>query len=46
MEAYVTLKDYNEDIPNTISFCLINPSKSSIGKIKLFLIRSTNKYNL
>ena len=32
-KAYITIKDHKEDFPNKISCRLINPSKSSIGKI-------------
>ena len=32
-EAYITMKDHKEDLPNKILCRLINPSKSSIGKI-------------
>ena len=32
-EAYITIKDYKESFPYKLSFRLLNPSKSDIGKI-------------
>ena len=32
-ESYITIKDHKEHFPNKISFRLVNPSKSDIGKI-------------
>ena len=32
-EAFLTIKDHKEGFPHTLSFRLINPSKSDIGKI-------------
>ena len=31
--AYMTVKDHKEELPEKISFRLINPSKSEIGKL-------------
>ena len=31
-EAYITIKDHKESFSNKILCCLINPSKSSVGK--------------
>ena len=33
-EAFLTIKDHKEGFPHTLSFRLINPSKSDIGKIR------------
>ena len=32
-EEFLTIKDHKEVLPHTLSFCLLNPSKSDIGKI-------------
>ena len=32
-KAFLTIKDHKEGSPHTLSFRLINPSKSDIGKI-------------
>ena len=37
-EAYITIKDHKESFPNKISRRLINPSKSSIGKISKVIL--------
>ena len=41
-EAYITIKGHKEDSPNKISCCLINPSKSSIGKISKVILDKIN----
>ena len=41
-EAYITIKDHKEDFPNKISCRLINPSKSSIGKISKVILDKIN----
>ena len=41
-EAYITIKDHKEDFPN-ISCRLINPSKSSIGKISKVILDEINQ---
>ena len=42
-EAYITIKDHKEDFPKKISCRLINPSKSSIGKIRKVIIGKINQ---
>ena len=42
-EAYITVKDHKEGFPHKLSFRLINPSKSDIGKISKKLLDKTNK---
>ena len=42
-EAYITIKDHEEDFPNKISCCLINPSKSSIEKISKLILDKINQ---
>ena len=42
-EAYITIKDHKEDFPNKISCRLINPSKSSIGKISKGILDKINQ---
>ena len=38
-EAYITIKEDKDEFPNRIPWCLINPSKSNLGKvIKAILI--------
>ena len=37
-EAYITIEDHKEDFSNKISCPLINPTKSSIGKISKVII--------
>ena len=51
-EAFITLKDHKEGFPHRLSFRLINPTKSEIGKISKTLldkinvsIKSTTKVN-
>ena len=41
-EAYITIKDHKEDFPNKISCRLINPSKSSTGKISKGILDKIN----
>ena len=41
-EAYVTIKDHKDDFPNKISCRLINPCKSSIGKISNVILDGIN----
>ena len=38
-EAYITIKDHKEDFPSKISYRLINPSESRIGKISKVILR-------
>ena len=40
-EAYITIKDHKESFPNKIPCRLINPSKSSVGKISKVKERSS-----
>ena len=42
-EAFLTIKDHKEGFPHTLSFRLINPSKSDIGKISKSLLDSINE---
>ena len=42
-EAYITFKDHKEGFPHKLSFRLINPSKSDIGKISKNLLDKINK---
>ena len=42
-EAFLTIKDHKEGFPHTLSFRLINPSKSDIGKISKSLLDTINK---
>ena len=42
IEAYISIKDHKEDFPKKISFHLINPSKSSIGKISKVVLDKIN----
>ena len=42
-EAFLTIKDHKEGFPQTLSFCLINPSKSDIGKISKSLLDTINE---
>ena len=37
-EEFLTIKDHKEVFPHTLSFCLLNPSKSDIGKISKSLL--------
>ena len=41
-EAYITTKDHKDDFPNKISCRLINPCKSSIGKITKVILDRIN----
>ena len=41
-EAFLTVKDQKEGFPHTLSFRLINPSKSDIGKISQSLLDTIN----
>ena len=41
-EAYVTIKDHKEGFPEKISLCLINPSKTDIGRISKQILDSLN----
>lgn len=42
-EAFITIKDHKEGFPNKLSFRLLNPSKSEIGKISKQLLDNINK---
>ena len=42
-EAYVTVKDHKEGFPHKLSFRLLNPSKSDIGKISKNILDRVNK---
>ena len=42
-EAFLTIKDHKEGFPHTLSFRLINPSKSDIGKISKSLLDTINE---
>ena len=42
-EAYINIKDYKVEFPNNIPYRLINPSKSSIGKISKAILGTINK---
>ena len=42
-EAFLTIKDHKEGFPHTLSFRLINPSKSDIGKISKSLLGTINE---
>ena len=42
-EAFLTIKDHNEGFPHTLSFRLINPSKSDIGKVSKSLLDTINE---
>ena len=42
-EAHLTMKDHKEGFPYTLSFHLINPSKSDIGKISKSLLDTINE---
>ena len=41
-EAFLTVKDQKERFPHTLTFRLINPSKSDIGKISQSLLDTIN----
>ena len=41
-EAYITIKDHKESFPNKICCHLINPSKSSVGKIRKVILDKIN----
>ena len=41
-EAYITIKDHKESFPNKIPCHLINPSKSSVGKISKVILDKIN----
>ena len=42
-EAYITVKDHKDGFPHKLSFCLIKPSKSDIGKISKKLLEKITK---
>ena len=42
-EAYITVKDHKDEFPNKIPCRLINPSKTSIGKISKVILDRINK---
>ena len=42
-EAYITVKYHKEVSPHKLSFHLINPSKSDIGKISKTILNKINK---
>ena len=41
-EAYITIKDHKDEFPNKITCLLINPSKSSIGRISKHILDKIN----
>lgn len=41
-EAYITIKDHKDEFPNKITCRLINPSKSSIGRISKHILDKIN----
>ena len=41
-ESLLTIKNHKERFPHTLSFCLINPSKSDNGKISKSLLDTIN----
>ena len=41
-EVYITVKDHKDDFPNKLTFRLINPSKSDIGKISKKIVEKVN----
>ena len=41
-DAYITIKDHKEDFQKKVSCRLINPSKSSIGKISKMILDKIN----
>ena len=43
-EAYISIKDHKESSPNKISCRLINPSKSSVGKISKVILDKINDH--
>ena len=43
IEAFLTIKDHKEDFPHSLSFRLINPSKSDIGKTSKSLLDTINE---
>ena len=43
-EAYITIKDHKESFPNKIPCHLINPSKSSVGKISKVILDKINNH--
>ena len=42
-EVFITVNDHKEGFPHTLSFRLINPSKSDIGKISKSILDKINK---
>ena len=42
-EAYITIKDHEENFPEKARFRLINPSKSGIGKVSKRLLDQINQ---
>ena len=42
-EAYITVKDHKDEFPNKIPCRLLNPSKTSIGKISKVILDRINK---
>ena len=42
-EAYISIKDHNSEFPNKIPCHVINPSKSSIGKISKVILDRINE---
>ena len=43
-EAYMTIKDHKESFPKKIPCRLINPSKSSVGKISKVILDKINNH--
>ena len=42
-EAFITIKDHKEGFPHSLSFRLIYPSKTDIGKISKCILDNINK---
>ena len=42
--AYITIKDQKESFPNKIPCRLVNPSKSSVGKISKVILNTINNH--
>ena len=41
--AFITLKDHNENFRASHPCCLINPSKSKLGKVNKVILKNMNK---
>ena len=42
-EGFITIKDHKDNFPNSLSFRLINPSKSDLGKISKTILDKINQ---